>query len=54
MMAPNHAGLKVLFATGYSTESVALGGRLGADVPVVNKPFSRDELLRRVREVLDA
>lgn len=44
---------KVLFISGYHlTESV--GGRvLGVEVPLLQKPFTKDELAGKVREVLD-
>jgi two-component system, cell cycle sensor histidine kinase and response regulator CckA len=41
----------VLFISGYASDLLA---ELGPDVDVLQKPFSTDELLARVREVLDA
>jgi two-component system, cell cycle sensor histidine kinase and response regulator CckA len=41
----------VLFITGYAGDLLE---ELGRDVDVLQKPFSTDELLARVREVLDA
>jgi two-component system cell cycle sensor histidine kinase/response regulator CckA len=41
----------VLFITGQAVESVQ---ELGPDVDVLQKPFTNDDLLGRVREVLDA
>lgn len=45
-------GLPVLFVSGYA--AAALGGRLPAGTRLLQKPFSPDELLRHVRETLDA
>ena len=48
-----HPGVKILLATGYSTEAVA--GRLPAGRPwnLIGKPYSIDHLLREVRRILD-
>ncbi len=46
--------LKVLFMSGYARDAIVEQGRLGADVPLLAKPFDPTELARRVREVLDA
>ena len=46
-------GLKVLFTTGYTRNVIVHHGRLGPGVQMIGKPFSRDELTRRVRAVLD-
>ncbi|MEN8149094.1 MAG: ATP-binding protein [Planctomycetota bacterium] len=53
MMVPNYPGLKVLYSTGYAGRSFQDEGRLDPDVSVVDKPYSGEELLRRVREILD-
>ncbi len=45
-------GLKVLYATGYSPES--LGDAANAGGIVLGKPFTMDQLARTVRQVLDA
>ena len=46
-------GLKVLFTTGYTRNAIVHHGRLDAGVEMVGKPFSSDELIRKVRAVLD-
>lgn len=46
-------GLKVLFTTGYSRNAIIHHGRLDAGVRLLEKPFTFDQLARRVREVLD-
>ena len=44
---------KVLFMSGYADEAVVRNGSLDAAAPFLEKPFSSDELARRVRDVLD-
>jgi CheY-like chemotaxis protein len=45
-------GARVLFMSGY-TEGVLVDRAREAQVPFLQKPFTRAELMRRVREVLD-
>jgi DNA-binding response OmpR family regulator len=44
---------RVLFTSGYTEDTVAPGGVLDAGVALLEKPFTANELLRRVREMLD-
>jgi PAS domain S-box-containing protein len=46
--------MRVLFMSGYSDEAVARHGILEPGLAFLQKPFSRDVLVRKVREVLDA
>lgn len=46
-----HPGLKVLFMTGYADDLLREEAREGS--PVILKPFQRDELACRLRELLD-
>ena len=46
-------GIRVLFMSGHSEDAVALHGRLGG-AGFVRKPFEPDEIVRTVRETLDA
>ncbi len=46
-------GLKVLFMTGYTRNAIVHHGRLDSGVHVIGKPFSFQELARRVRARLD-
>jgi CheY-like chemotaxis protein len=46
-------GLKVLFTTGYSRNAIVHNGRLDADVQLLTKPFTFEQLATRVRDVLD-
>jgi DNA-binding response OmpR family regulator len=46
-------GLKVLFTTGYTRNAIVHHGRLDPGVEMVGRPFSCDELTRKVRAILD-
>jgi CheY-like chemotaxis protein len=45
--------LRVLYTTGYSRDAIVHHGRLDAGVHLISKPFTLEELARRVRDVLD-
>jgi two-component system NtrC family sensor kinase len=45
--------LKVLFATGYTRNAIIHQGRLDADVDLLTKPFTPDDLIKKVRQILD-
>jgi DNA-binding NtrC family response regulator len=47
-------GVKILFMSGYSPEAVAQHGVLAQGAAFLEKPFSPDGLLRKVRDLLDA
>ncbi len=44
---------KVIFVSGYSKDDTVCGEVLGSEAPLIQKPFSRDGLARKVRQVLD-
>jgi PAS domain S-box-containing protein len=44
---------QVLFMSGYTGDDMATHGALSADVPLLQKPFTRDALLQAVRSALD-
>jgi two-component system cell cycle sensor histidine kinase/response regulator CckA len=51
-IAPIRPGMKVLFASGYTDDAIVHHGVLDGDPPFIQKPFTSDGLLRKVREVL--
>jgi len=52
-LAATNSGIKVLYTSGYDNDEIAGHGVLGANYSFLEKPFSRDELVRKVRELLD-
>lgn len=48
-----HSETKVLFMSGYVEQSIGEHAGLAADAAFIQKPFTPDALLRKVREVLD-
>lgn len=46
--------LKILFTTGYTRNAVVHNGVLDPDVELIVKPYSIDQLARKVRDVLDS
>jgi len=46
-------GLKVLFTSGYTENSIVHHGRLDPGVKLLSKPYRREQLAAKVREVLD-
>ncbi len=49
-----HPALKVLFMSGYTNQAIGHHGVLEEGAPLLEKPFTTDSLLRKVRSVLDA
>jgi two-component system cell cycle sensor histidine kinase/response regulator CckA len=47
-------GLKVLYMSGYTDDAIADHGVLAAGIQLLHKPFSEENLIHKVREVLDA
>ncbi|MBU4460713.1 MAG: response regulator, partial [Verrucomicrobia bacterium] len=47
-------GIRVLFMSGYTAETMQHAVRLPEDLHVLQKPFSRADLAQRVRDVLDS
>src|SRR5579859_8274120 len=47
-------GLKVLFMSGYTENAIVHHGKLDDGVHLLSKPFKRDQLARKVAEVLGA
>ncbi len=48
-----HPGLKVLFMSGYSERAVAVDGTMPPGTGFVEKPFTVEQLIRRLRKILD-
>jgi signal transduction histidine kinase/CHASE3 domain sensor protein/ActR/RegA family two-component response regulator len=47
-------GIKILFTSGYAHDSVVHDGRLDAGVELLGKPYSQEDLARKIREALEA
>jgi PAS domain S-box-containing protein len=52
--ARRRPGLRVLFTTGYSRNAITHHGRLDPGVHLIGKPFARDQLAMKLREILDS
>ncbi|WP_192805150.1 response regulator [Noviherbaspirillum aerium] len=46
--------IKVLFTSGYTQDAIVHGGRLDPGVQLLSKPYGRNELARKLRELLPA
>jgi two-component system cell cycle sensor histidine kinase/response regulator CckA len=52
-MMRSHPELRVVTTSGFVTEEMASHGILDGEFPFLSKPFTRDQLLRAVREALE-
>jgi DNA-binding response OmpR family regulator len=52
-LAAQRPEMKVIYASGYTDDAIVRHGVLASGVAFVQKPFTPDILLRKVREVLD-
>jgi len=48
------SGIRPLFMSGYTSDIMARGGTAASDVVFIGKPFSRDQLARKIREALSS
>jgi signal transduction histidine kinase len=48
------ASLKVLYTTGYTRDAIVHNGVLDADVQLISKPFTLEQLANKVREVFES
>jgi len=53
-LVQDRPGIRLLFATGYSTDSVHTDFVLDDGIALLHKPFAHDDLLHKLRDVLDA
>ncbi len=47
-----HPTIRVLFMSGYTANAIVHNGQLDEDAPLLQKPFRKNELARRVRDIL--
>jgi FixJ family two-component response regulator len=53
-LLPMRPEMKVLFMSGYSEEAIAHHGVLNPGTEFLQKPFTTETIIRKVREMLDA
>ena len=46
-------GIRVLFTSGYTENSIVHNGKLDPGVELLSKPYRRDQLASKLRKVLD-
>ncbi len=53
-LAVTHPQLKVLFISGYTNDAVVRHGIMEDNTNFIQKPFTLDDITKKVREVLDS
>jgi len=48
-----HPDIEVLFTSGYTENAIVHGGRLDAGVQLLSKPYSREDMARKLRQLLN-
>jgi CheY-like chemotaxis protein len=46
-------GIKVLFTSGYTENTIVHNGRLDQGVQLISKPYGREQLAQKLRSVLE-
>jgi two-component system, cell cycle sensor histidine kinase and response regulator CckA len=54
LVSLRHPQLKVLYISGFTKDAIVQRGILGAEMPFLEKPFGREELALRIRQLLDS
>ena len=48
-----YPGIRIVYTSGYADDAIVRHGHLDPGMPFIQKPFSPNNLLQKVREVLD-
>ena len=48
-----YPGINILFTSGYSDDHITIGGQLERDIEFLQKPFTVQALLTKIRQILD-
>jgi FixJ family two-component response regulator len=53
-LAAIRSGIRVLYMSGYTDDTIVHHGVLDSGIELIQKPFTRENLLRTVRRVLES